>query len=286
MRELPIAEKTEQALIGIVIQFPNRLADCDKHGLSEIHFHGAEQTIWQEIIRADSDGRPFDFSSLSDHLVNTRNGDGGLLAARRAECMCAEAVPASLPDYCKTLVSTQAKRDALLLGNELVQAAKRAGEEYLGVIEKIRDTGLTSVAGKGLPKIISATKLCASPPPTPPELIEGILHRGGKLALGGGSKSFKTWTLLEAGICISTGLEWLGFPTSAGKVLYVNFELADFAITKRVQEICEAKQIHVPANLHFWNLRGYAADAAGNSAQNRASGKARRIQPNHSGPAL
>jgi hypothetical protein len=98
------------------------------------------------------------------------------------------------PGHCKTLISTHTKREALLLGNELAQAAKRAGDDYLEVIDKIRDTGLTTVAGRGLPQIISATKLCASPPATPPELIEGILHRGGKLALGGGNKSFKTWS--------------------------------------------------------------------------------------------
>ena len=224
MSKLPIAEKTERAVIGTLLQFPNKLADCEKLGISEIHFHGAEQTIWQEIIRAENDGRPFDYTSLSDHLANTRNGDKEALVARLGECMCAEFVPASFPDYCKTLISTHAKTEALLLGNELAQAARRAGDSYLEVLEKIRDTGLTSIAGKGLPKIISATKLCASPPPpTPPELIEGILHRGSKLALGGGSKSFKTWTLLELAICISTGWEWLGFPTTAGKVLYVNF---------------------------------------------------------------
>lgn len=86
------------------------------------------------------------------------------------------------------------------------------------------------------------------------------MHRGSKLALGGGSKSFKTWTLSELAICVSTGWEWLGFQTAQGKVLYINFELQEFAIAQRVQAICEAKQIHVPANLNFWNLRGYAAD--------------------------
>ena len=39
--------------------------------------------------------------------------------------------------------------------------------------------------------------ICAKPPPTPPELIEGILHRGSKMALGGASTSFGTWTFLE-----------------------------------------------------------------------------------------
>jgi AAA domain len=195
-------------------------------------------------------------------LANTRNGDGPVLVALLGECILDVAVPATLPGHCKTLISTHTKREALLLGNELAQAAKRAGDDYLEVIDKIRDTGLTTVAGRGLPQIISATKLCASPPATPPELIEGILHRGGKLALGGGNKSFKTWTLLELAICVSMGWEWLGFPTTAAKVLYLNFELPEFAMAQRVREICEARKVTFPADLNFWNLRGYAADAA------------------------
>jgi AAA domain len=65
-----------------------------------------------------------------------------------------------------------------------------------------------------LPPMVSARDLCANPPPTPPEIIEGILHQGGKMALGGGSKSFKTWNLLHLSICIPTGREWLGLPTT------------------------------------------------------------------------
>ena len=43
MSKLPRAEKTERAVIGTLLQFPNKLADCEKLGISEIHFHGAEE---------------------------------------------------------------------------------------------------------------------------------------------------------------------------------------------------------------------------------------------------
>jgi hypothetical protein len=113
-----------------------------------------------------------------------------------------------------------------------------------------------------LPPVVSATDLCANPPPTPPEVIEGILHQGSKLAFGGGSKSFKTWALLQMAICVAIGSEWLGFQTTAGRVLYVNFELPEFSIEKRIREICEAMRINIPENLKLWNLRGHATDAA------------------------
>jgi RecA-family ATPase len=112
-----------------------------------------------------------------------------------------------------------------------------------------------------LPPMVSARDLCANPPPTPPEIIEGILHQGGKMVLGGESKSFKTWILLHLSICIPTGREWLGFPTTQSRVLYVNFELPEFAIQKRIREICDAMHIEVPENLMLWNLRGHANSA-------------------------
>ena len=124
----------------LLFNSPIKLADCDKHGISEIHFHGAEQTIWKEIIRAEGEGRPFDYSSLSDHLANTRNGDGVVLVARLGDCMCAEVAPASLPDHCRALISTQVRREALLLGNELAQAAKRRGDRVTWRFSKKSET--------------------------------------------------------------------------------------------------------------------------------------------------
>jgi AAA domain-containing protein len=97
----------------------------------------------------------------------------------------------------------------------------------------------------------------------PSELIKGILHQGCKMALGGGSKSFKTWCLLQLGISIAAGRQWLGFGTTQGPVLYCNFELLAFAIEQRTREICEAMSLkEAPEALTLWNLRGHAADAA------------------------
>jgi hypothetical protein len=113
-----------------------------------------------------------------------------------------------------------------------------------------------------LPEIESAWALCSNPPLTPPQLIEGILHQGSKMLIGGGSKSFKSWTLLELSLSICAGLPWLGFSTTARPVLYLNFELPRFAIASRLNQIAEAMQVAIPPTFAFWNLRGYACESS------------------------
>jgi len=112
-------------------------------------------------------------------------------------------------------------------------------------------------SGCGLPGIVSAAAFTALPLSEPAQVVHGVLHRGSKAAYGGPSKAFKSWTLLDLCIAVATGSEWLGFQTTAGKVLYVNFELQGFALHKRLLAICEDRGITVPENLYVWNLRGF-----------------------------
>src|SRR6267142_1414954 len=112
-----------------------------------------------------------------------------------------------------------------------------------------------------LPSIISAAALCLNPPSAPPEIIAGVLHRGSKMVLGGGSKSFKTWLLLDLAYRAAHGAAWFGFTTVGGPVLYLNFELPAFALEARLRELSGAIALPMPAALQLWNLRGYAADA-------------------------
>ncbi len=110
-----------------------------------------------------------------------------------------------------------------------------------------------------LPPIVRAEDLITSLPPMPTELVKGVLHQGSKMVLGGASKSFKTWTLLDLALSVQAGLPWWGFETVKTKVLYINFEIQDAFIARRIKTICEAKQISDSSNLDVWNLRGHSA---------------------------
>jgi hypothetical protein len=115
--------------------------------------------------------------------------------------------------------------------------------------------------GGELPAIIDATTFIDTEIVLPPDVIKGILHLGGKIVLGGGSKSFKTWQQLDLAASIATGTPWLGFPTQQGRVLCLNFEIPAPFYNWRIQTVCRAKGVQLqPNQFYVWNLRGYAMD--------------------------
>jgi AAA domain len=122
---------------------------------------------------------------------------------------------------------------------------------------------LLAGTGSGLPSPIDAACFLADKLDEPKQIVHGLLHQGSKLALGGGSKSYKTWVLLDLSLSIAYGKRWLNFDTTQGKVLFVNFELQDFAIQRRIGAVSEAKGIiQGSGNFYVLNLRGKAADYA------------------------
>ena len=114
-----------------------------------------------------------------------------------------------------------------------------------------------------LPPIIDIMDFLGENIPEPPELVEGLLAKGSKLILSGGSKTRKTWALTHLAAAVATGQPWWGFPTKRGKVLYINFEIQKGYYQRRVKAIKDHLFLDgtkLRGNLHVWNLRGYAAD--------------------------
>jgi len=112
-----------------------------------------------------------------------------------------------------------------------------------------------------LPDIVDTCDFCAVPLTPPDVLIEGLLHQGTKLSLGGGSKSMKTWMLLHMSLCVAYGRDFLGMKCpKPAKVLYLNFELPKEFAQERLIRIAEAMHIHWEHDrLQLWNLRGHSA---------------------------
>jgi RecA-family ATPase len=113
-----------------------------------------------------------------------------------------------------------------------------------------------------LPPIIKLKDFIENCSPKPPVLIDGILHKGCKLIVGGTSKSHKTWALLDLGLSVASGVEWMGRKCEAAPVLYVNFELHDWAMGDRISALCTAKNYrgsgNIGNNFFAWNLRGHS----------------------------
>jgi hypothetical protein len=129
-------------------------------------------------------------------------------------------------------------------------------------LRDVPDTG-TPKATRELPAILDAADFVQEAIETPPELVAGVLHQGSKLAFGGGSKTFKTWTLLDLALSVATGEPWLSLKTKKGRVLFLNFEIQPAFFQQRIRAGAGAKQITLaPGMFDLWNLRGQAAGYA------------------------
>jgi len=110
-------------------------------------------------------------------------------------------------------------------------------------------------------------RACDIPPDLPkrialeyPELVQGLIHRGTKVVLGGASKSFKSWLMLDLGLALATGREFFGRATQPGPVVWINLEIPDLFAMQRVKQVCEARGMPLPENFFIWSLRGHCSD--------------------------
>ena len=113
-----------------------------------------------------------------------------------------------------------------------------------------------------LPEICFFEDFAANPPPAPPQIIEGVLHQGCKMILGGTSKSNKSWCLLDLALSVASGQPWWGRPCDKVPVVYINFELQPWALAQRLGALCLARPEYRLGKraLALWNLRGHNTD--------------------------
>jgi AAA domain len=91
----------------------------------------------------------------------------------------------------------------------------------------------------------------------PKPIIKNMLDCGSRILFGGGSKTFKTWLQCDLAVSIAAGAPWLGFETHQVRVLYVNLELKEYYMQRRLAEIRKARGISLGrSSLFVWNLRG------------------------------
>jgi len=104
--------------------------------------------------------------------------------------------------------------------------------------------------------IENATEFIDRPITEPPQIIHGVLYQGAKMILAGPSKARKTWNLIDLAMSIANGSHWIGFATEKSKVLYINLELQEFSIQKRLHIVKSVRGHSNIDNLSLWNLRG------------------------------
>ena len=96
-------------------------------------------------------------------------------------------------------------------------------------------------------------------PPLPNDLIENIARPSDKIILTGGSKSFKSWVMIDLAVSMITGGKWMGiFQCERRPALYIDPELRPESFQNRLQKIVDAKHIKDfdYGLLGRWSIRG------------------------------
>ncbi len=88
--------------------------------------------------------------------------------------------------------------------------------------------------------VFPANLFCLSKLPSTPFYIKNWIPKRGKSLLYAPAKAGKSYLCLQVARCIGSELDFLGLPTTKGKVLYIQFELGEEILQYRMK--CETKQ--------------------------------------------
>lgn len=231
------------------------------HHLSIHHYDLRHQTIQDAIFALFRDDQPIELITVQQRLKDNQLLDqiGGIPYLNTLQ----DAVPsaANLSYYLEVVLKKSTARRLIQTCTLTVGKAYEQDIDDLLLNLESDLSRFKSKSNEGLPDIIDGNQFATSEITEPVVLIEGMLHKGSKLVFGGSSKSHKTWCLLDLALSVSMGADWMGRHTKIGKVLYVNFEIQDFAWQHRINKVAEAKnQAPAPGMFNLWNLRGHSAN--------------------------
>ncbi len=249
---LPPDPSNETAVLGAVLVEPDRVLPMLRRiGLTHSNFSSTQnKQIYRAILDLADSARP-----VSPLTVMESTGLDFMILSKIMES-CTSWTHAE--HHAGQIIEASRKRRLLEIGQDILRQAGN-GSTSSEIVESIKEaikTGLDHPGG--LPTILDASKFTTENLPEPTQVIHGVLHAGSKAVYGGPSKAFKSWSLLDMCLAVSTGGDWLGFKTTPGPVLYINFELQAFALQRRLQAIANFRNCEIHKTLRLWNLRGFS----------------------------
>jgi len=265
----PHSSEAERGVIGSLLLESARIRDVSRIIGVEAFTDPRNGILFSAIERMAADGEPVDLVTATEHLNATGKLQDAGGAAYVTEIVGETPTAANCEHFAGIVARHAAQRRLIVTADEL---RDRAADPAADVATLTRDAAKRiveigeSANGKptdGLPEILDAGAWLQTQVERPAELIAGVLHRGSKFVLGGASKTFKTWALLDMAASVATGSPWWGLDTQRARVLYLNFEIQSPFIHGRFCTICQRRGLTLPAgSLLLWNLRGHAADFA------------------------
>lgn len=259
-RLLPSAPEAEQGVIASVL-LGAPLEEVTQRVRSWMFHIPAHRLIFQELVAMRCEGEPVDFITLTARLNSAGRLDEAGGAAFITNLFMLLPTAANWRAYAALVHEKWLRREMIAAGTRAAERAWDATEEPAGVLDEheARLRELREDAGRGkLPELrpITLWEKEEALPPEPAQIIHGLLHRGSKFIIGGTSKARKSFALIDLAVSIAVGAPWWGFPTTGGRVAYLNFEIQEFGIARRIRWICQHRNLPMTDNLRVMTLRG------------------------------
>jgi hypothetical protein len=252
-------------VLGSILHDPRQYLPIVQQRVTDEHFYvPACRLMFNALLNFYEDHGQFDLVEFTTEMLQTGQdknmGGPGFIA----EVFSFVPIGANIDYYLGIVCDKYVARQVIKASNESLRLAYQHSDNaayLLSEHEKHMEAVRISV-GVGhlrLPDLCDLSKyLGENQLEEPPELVEGILHQGSKLIVGGTSKGRKTMTLTDLAVPVAIGGEWWGFRCVQGPVCYINFEIQDAFFAKRVQAVCSVKGVTLSAGMfHIWNLRGH-----------------------------
>jgi hypothetical protein len=265
---LPHSEDAEKGILCAILQRPSVVLPIAQQSLSIDHFHvQVHRHLFAAMCTLFNDEGMFDLITLTTHLIDVGhiNSVGG--PGYVTELFGFGAIPENASQYIDILTDKYGARRLIKLADDIGRRAYEVGESPTGGPADIFDelfVGLEQVraglrSNLRLPDLRDVSLFLGhNAPPEPPELVKDMLHQGSKAVVGGTSKGRKTMALIDLGVSVATGTSWWGFQTVQGPVCYINFEIQEPFMCKRVNAVCTAKGVTLQRDQFMaWNLRGH-----------------------------
>jgi DnaB helicase-like protein/AAA domain-containing protein len=258
----PHSVEAEQGVLGSMLQErggKEAIAEAIQSIDATQFYVPAHQLVFTAISDLYEAGEAVDLITFTQHLRDRKLLESVGGAAFVTSLFTFVPTAANVGYYLEIVRDKYVLRQAVAAGTELVRRAYEEQDEPAAVLDEILSKAESLRSVHGLNGVMQdGAALLSKSITVPPDVIAGVVHRGGKLLLGGASKSYKTWLLIDLGVSVASGSEWLsGCATNKGRVLYINFELPEAFCAKRIQAVCDERQIKLePGMLTVWNLRG------------------------------
>ena len=105
------------------------------------------------------------------------------------------------------------------------------------------------------PALVNGSEIASNHLALPEPIIAGLISRGEKGELAGGSKSFKTWALINQALAIASGIPWWRFSTHPTPVIFLNLEIPRPFFEQRVRDVASALGVAIPETFNVLHLR-------------------------------